>query len=45
VVVLQDSYNVLVKNDDGLIGLIALQRFNKVTLDFYNMRLFDVEAA
>ncbi|MDR0711941.1 MAG: hypothetical protein LBF67_06325 [Prevotellaceae bacterium] len=43
VVVLQDSYNVLVKSlikdDGGLIGLIPLQRFNKVTLDFYNMRL------
>jgi tetratricopeptide (TPR) repeat protein len=39
VVVLQDRYDVLVKNDDGLIGLEPLKRFKKVTLDFYNMRL------
>jgi hypothetical protein len=39
VIVLQDRYDVLVKNDDGLIGLEPLQRFNKVTLDFHNMRL------
>jgi hypothetical protein len=25
--------------NDGLVGLRLLQRFNKITLDFYNMRL------